>query len=197
MARPPSLRLTAPVSGSARDHVLAFVQARFLERYGARVPDDSPLMAGAFDADGALVAAFGLRDSAAGFFCERYLGEPLEEPLGRQFGRPVDRGEIVEITHLCAARPGSLRLLMTVVPGLLTAHGYRYLVCTATACLAVYFQRRGLSAVCLGLASADALPAAERALWGTYYDAAPRVLAGDLQQAAGALGLTTERPHGA
>ncbi len=188
-----SLTLRVPARGRDRERLLRFVQARFAERFGAQVPDDSPELVGAFDAAGSLVAAFGMRDASCGFFCERYVGEPLEQSLGRHFARPVERREVIEITHLCAARAGVLRQLLTAVPETLIHDGYRYLACTATACLAAYFQRCGFAAATLADAHPAALPAAERQRWGAYYQARPRVIAGDLREAACLLDLQRNR----
>lgn len=175
--------------GPDRDRLFDFIRARFRECYQADVPDDSPLLAGAVGPDGRLVAAFGIRDATSGFFCETYLGEPIESLLGRHFTGPVRRHRIVEITHLCGAGTGSLRRLTALLPGTLMSRGYRFLTCTATACLTAYFTRRGLEPMTLGEACAESLPEAERLRWGSYYDAGPRVLAGDLREAARTLGL--------
>ena len=186
-------RLTLTCAGDAgsRGQVLAFIRQCFLDHFGAEVDDDSPTLVGAFDADLGLVAAFGLRDAASGFFCEQYLDRPLEQALRSQLAHPVRRDQVVELTHLCAVRPGCLGTLAALLPAALIERGYRYLACTATACVGAYLIRKGLPAVHLGAASASALPADQADRWGRYYDADPRVLAGDLR-----LALAPRAGHG-
>ena len=178
-------RLTLARAGDAasREQVLGFIRQCFLDHFGAEVDDDSPTLVGAFDPDAGLVAAFGLRDAVSGFFCEQYLDRPLEQALRSQLARPVSRDQVVELTHLCAVRPGCLGQLAALLPAALIGRGYRYLACTATACVGAYLIRKGLPAVHLGAASASALPPGEADRWGRYYEADPRVLAGDLRQA--------------
>ena len=86
-------RLTLTCAGDAgsRGQVLAFIRQCFLDHFGAEVDDDSPTLVGAFDADLGLVAAFGLRDAASGFFCEQYLDRPLEQALRSQLARVLER----------------------------------------------------------------------------------------------------------
>ncbi len=177
--------LRRAVNAEGRAELLELVTRRFLQRFGAQVADDSPELVGGFDPRGRLVAAFGLRDARSGFFCEHYLAAPIETLLGRHFQRPVARSEVVEVTHLCAVRPGCLAALTPLLPPALLRDGYRYLTATATDCLAGYFARRGLPTCTLAEASADALPAEERGRWGNYYSALPRVIAGDLLDALG------------
>ncbi len=179
--------LRRAVSAEGRTELLELVTRRFLERFGAQVADDSPELVGGFDPQGRLVAAFGLRSADSGFFCEHYLAAPIETLLSHHYDRPVARREVVEVTHLCAVRPGCLTALTPLLPPALLTDGYRYLAATATDCLAGYFARRGLPTCTLGDASADALPATERNRWGTYYAARPRVIAGDLRDALGNL----------
>lgn len=196
LAKGKSLTLKSARDKGARARVFDFTRRCFHTHYDADIEDDSPVVIGAFDGSGALVAAFGLRDGRSGCFCEHYLQEPLVDLIGRHYGRPVSRRHIVEVTHLCAVRPGFLRELAPLLPGMLVDRGYRYLVCTATRCLARYFGRHGIPSVTLATATREALPEVQRTRWGGYYAAEPRVLAGDLQVAAMALGLASLEPTG-
>jgi hypothetical protein len=177
-----SLALRIALTEFARSRVLHFIRNRFGACFGAVVDDDSPTLIGAFDGAGTLTAAFGLRDSTSGFFCERYLGEPIEAALTRALCREVDRRQTVEVTHLCARTAGLLPQLVTRLPSALIRNGARYMICTATDRLANFFERRGLQPITLAEASSDALPADERSRWGRYYAQRPRVMAGDLYQ---------------
>lgn len=178
-----TLTLKSALDAAARLRVLAFMNERFQACFGAEVEDDSPTLIGGFDGDGALVAAFGLRDWQSGFFCEHYLDEPLEAALSRAFGDPVVRREAVEVTHLCATRPGLLAQLAPLLPPTLMGGGFRYLACTATQRLARFFERKGVRPVMLADARIEAIPPAARPAWGSYYASCPRVLAGNLQRA--------------
>ena len=62
-----TLMLKTALDAAARSRVLAFIDERFQACFGAEVEDDSPTLIGGFDCDGALVAAFGLRDSEQRF----------------------------------------------------------------------------------------------------------------------------------
>ena len=177
-----SLALRIAQTESARTRILQFIRDRFRTCFGAAVDDDSPTLIGVFDGSGTLTAAFGLRDSTSGFFCERYLGEPLETALTRALCRDVERRETVEVTHLCARTTGVLPQLVTLLPNALIRGGARYMTCTATDRLANFFERRGLQPITLADAHADALSPDERSRWGRYYAERPRVLAGDLYQ---------------
>lgn len=196
LARHGPLTLEAARDGAARRRLFEFERDCFLRHYQAEISDDSPTLIGAFDAARRVVAAFGLRDAASGFFCEHYLDAPLDEALRRHYGPDVARRQVVEVTHLCASRPGFLRALVPMLPAVLVRDGYRYLTCTATRCLAGYFTRRGIPSVTLGMATSGALPAAERERWGAYYAAEPRVMAGDLNAAGAALGLDLQATGG-
>jgi hypothetical protein len=190
-ARNAALTLKIAAAGAERARVLDFIRERFITCFDAKVDDDTPTLVGAFDSAGVLIAAFGLRDASSGFFCERYLGEAIEEALTRACRRPIQRHETIEVTHLCATRFGLLAQLLPVLPDALIANGFRTLTCTATDRLACFFERRGLRPITLAAARADALPADMRARWGRYYAANPRVLAGDLATARSRLSRAT------
>lgn len=184
LTRGPTLAIAEASNDRARAELYEFARRRFLSQYHAEIADDSPRWLGAFDHAGELRGVFGLRDAASGFFCQHYLDQPLHEILTRRCGHPVRNDEIVEITHLCANRSGLLRALIPLVPGVLLGRGYRYLACTATQCLARFFERQGLPALTVAAASAEALPAEDRGRWGAYYASNPRVLAGDIRTAS-------------
>ena len=181
------LTLCTPVTPAARQQILSFVRSQFLAHFGADVDDDAPTLVGGFDASGVLIAAFGLRRSADGFFCERYLGDTVPKVLAERYQRPVSGVEVVEVVHLCAVRPGFLALLMPLLARTLERSGFHFLVCTATGCLSSFFTRKGLPAVHLAAANPLCLDPAERERWGRYYDKRPHVIAGDLTVASGML----------
>jgi hypothetical protein len=182
-----SMSLRLALTPAARQEVLFFIRQQFMAHYGALVHDDAPTLLGAFDAEGTLIAAFGLRRAEDGFFCERYIGRRVELELANRYQQGVDVREVVEVVHLCAVRPGFLVQLMPVLARSLEDLGFRFLVCTATGCLASFFGRKGLPAVHLAAADPLSLAPAERQRWGSYYDKHPEVIAGDLGVALGLL----------
>lgn len=174
------LILFRAVAPEARNRILAFIQHRFRAAFGAEVDDDVPELVGGYNSDGTLVAAYGLRCHEDGFFCERYLEEPIECAMVPHYGTHVDPSRIVEVAHLCAARPGLLPAMVPLLGNSLEGLGFHYLACTATGCLARYFRQRALPAVSLGHARPECLAPAERRRWGRYYDKHPEVIVGDL-----------------
>ncbi len=181
------LCLRQAMTPGARADVLTFIRGQFRTHYGAEVEDDAPTLVGGFDASGNLIAAFGLRTENDGFFSGHYLTESVPETLARHFATPVALAEVVEVAHLCAARPGFLCQLMPLLAVNLERRGYRYLVCTATRRLGCFFRRKGLPAVMLAEARPDKLPLDQRERWGRYYENQPSVIAGDLRIACALL----------
>lgn len=173
-----ALRLAPARERAARAAVVDFVSERFYHYHGAYVTDDAPEWVGVYQTDGALAAGFALRNAASGLFCTRYLDAPLSELLAPALG--ADVSEVIEIAHLCALRPGALCAIVPIAAQALATAGFQAVVCTATARLAQYFVRKRLVSVDLGPADPHRLSASERAIWGRYYDTAPRVLAGAL-----------------
>lgn len=186
--------LEMPVTPMARAQVLNFIRSQFMSHFGAEVDDDAPTLVGAFDTDGRLIAAFGLRRSPDGFFCERYLAGTVPQMLADRYGEPVAAADVVEVVHLCAVRPGFLMLLMPLLARALNQSGFRFLVCTATGCLSSFFARKGLPASHLGVADPLSLEPSERERWGRYYDKHPQVIAGDLGVACGILSVSASVP---
>lgn len=178
--RTADIELRCAESAAARGTLLDFIQRQFRCCYAAEVDDDAPMLVGGYDGSGGLVAAFALRDSATGFFCERYLDAPLVDALSASLGVHIRPEQVVEVAHLCATRPGFLCETMPAAAAALVDRGYRCVACTATARLAGFFRRKGLASVVLGAASPHRLAPEERARWGSYYETRPTVIAGTL-----------------
>jgi hypothetical protein len=183
LAASDNLELRLALTPQGRSQVLAFIRQQFMTHYDALVDDDAPSLIGGFDVGGDLIAAFGLRRAQDGFFCERYLQAPLEVALARHYQVAVADQHVVEVAHLCAIRPGFLGQLMPLLALRLQQGGFRYLACTATACLARFFLRNGLPAIRLADADPGCLESSERRRWGRYYEKRPEVIAGDLDLA--------------
>jgi len=111
---------------------------------------------------------------------ENYLERPVEEVLQTHLAQEIRREGIVEVGNLSALYPGAARWLIVAVTALLYGEGYRWVTFTGTATLRNGFYRLGLRPVELGAATLGHLPERERADWGSYYDNAPTVMAGDI-----------------
>lgn len=169
------------LSGAARGEIERFIAARFRDVYGAQVHHFMPRLFGLREADGALIAAFGLRNAASGpLFLEQYLDAAVEQIVARQFGACASRDEIVEVGNLAGATPGALRLLIPSLTQSLQREGTRWIAFTGAAQLCKGFTRLGLPLHLIATANPQRLPEHERALWGSYYHRAPAVMLGDV-----------------
>jgi hypothetical protein len=159
----------------------AFVSGVFLRSYGARVVQHPALMLVDFDRHGRMRAVAGIRPAAeSALFSEIYLEQPVERLLAARFARGVARESIVEVAQLAPQHAGMARPLLAALTRHLAAGGYRWVVFTTVPRLRNAFHRLGLAPQALAPADPCRLPAADRQAWGTYYDHAPWVYAGDI-----------------
>lgn len=168
---------------SVRDRADAerFIRERFFAAHGARIAHFMPRLFSLLSRRGDLIAAFGLRPAAAApLFLEAYLDQPVEAVLQKRLGVPVRREEVIEVGNLSALYPGAARWLIVAVTALLYEEGYRWVTFTGTPMLRNGFHRLGLRPVELGAATIDRLPLEQRSDWGSYYEQAPTVMAGDI-----------------
>ena len=165
-----------------------FIATRFARAYGARVAHFLPHLLGVRDGLGRWHAAAGYGAAqGAHLFLEQYLDAPVEATLAGALGRPVERGEVVEVGNLAAVSAGAARRLIPQLARHLHRLGYRWVAFTATRALRNSFLRLGLKP--LPIAPADRARLADRgASWGAYYEQDPLVMAGKI-----ALGLDAER----
>ena len=169
-----------PAGDPQRRAVEVFIHSVYAQRYGATVPAFMPLLVSLAAPDGEILAAAGYRSAGAGaLFLEHYLREPVEDELAWHAGRPLARREIVEIGHLAAARPGAGRALMLLLGPHLAQRRFRWAVATLTRELRQMLTRMGVAP--LALAPADPLVLGnDAALWGSYYQHQPVVVAGEV-----------------
>ncbi len=167
--------------GSSRAAAETFISQRFAESYGSRIEAFMPRLFSVRNREGELCGAFGLRSASRNLFLEQYLDTPIEYVIAAHAGSRIERRVIVEVGHFSGAFPGAVRAMI----GLLTEHlhreGYEWVVFTGTAGLRNAFCRLGLFPLDIQAATPDRIPPEERAAWGSYYDHAPRVLAGNVQ----------------
>ena len=168
--------------GADRAAVERFISQRFAESFGSRIEGFMPRLFSVRNREGKICGAFGLRSANRNLFLEQYLDTPIEKTIAAHTGDKVERRTIVEVGHFSGALPGAVRAMI----GLLTQHlyreGFEWVVFTGTTGLRNAFFRLGLSPIDIQAASIDRIPEEERAAWGSYYDHAPRVLVGNIQQ---------------
>lgn len=160
-----------------------FIQRIYCDHYDATVRSWAPVLV-TLEEDGAIQAAAGYRVAAAPLFLERYLPQPVEGAIAQHAGTCVARGSIVEVGHFSSARPGAGRRLMALLGRHLAAQGHLWAVSTTTEELRLIFRRLRMRTVELGRADPAMLGDAA-ADWGSYYEHAPLVMAGEIRSNLG------------
>ena len=163
----------------ARRAVEDFVRQVYAQHYGASLREFKPTLV-SLDDDGTVVAAAGYRAATAPLFLENYLDVPIEQALAARTGGVVARTAIVEVGHFASMQPGLGRRLMAHLGRQLAAEGFQWVVSTATRELRVIFERLRIRPLALGLADPARL-GPDAVEWGTYYEHAPMVLAGEVR----------------
>jgi hypothetical protein len=164
----------------ARAAIEEFIQQVYAQHYGATVRHFMPSLAGLVDADGLVVAAAGYRSASRPLFLERYLDVPVEQAIAACTGIEVPRAAIAEVGQFASMQPGQGRRLMAHLGHQLAAEGFQWVVSTATRELRLIFERLRIRPLALGRAD-PAVLGPDAADWGTYYDHAPMVLAGEVR----------------
>lgn len=171
------------------DRALAeqFISQRFAESFGCRVDSFMPRLFTLRNRDGEICGAFGLRSANRKLFLEQYLDTPIDQAIAAHLGNGIERQEIVEVGHFSGTFPGAVRAMICLLTERLYREGYAWVTFTGTASLRNAFRRMGLSPIDIQAASAERLPADERAAWGSYYEHAPHVLVGNIREGYRAL----------
>ncbi len=165
-----------------------FIHDRFNIEYDADIRHYMPHLVRLTTKEGEMVAAVGYRDAAAHkLFLEHYFDEPIEVVLGRRLGQDVARRDIVEVGNLADAHPGGARAAITALTAYLYGAGFRWVVFTGVTKLRNAFYRLGIEPFQIGEADPSRLDDEERRAWGRYYQAGPRVMAGDIHEGYWAL----------
>jgi hypothetical protein len=187
------LRTYGPAT-PGRATVEACIRGVYRQHYGAELRAFAPALVGLHDAEGALLAAAGYRAGDPGpMFLERYLRAPVDRLLVQAGAGCAERRRIVEVGHLAALRPGAGRRLFAPLALHLAAQGFDWVVGTLTEELRRLFERLGIEPTPLGRAD-PALLGPDAALWGSYYDHRPMVLAGRIGPALRQLRTRADRP---
>jgi hypothetical protein len=167
----------------------AFIAGVFLRKHGARLESFCDTLMGFRASDGAWVAAVGFTPLAyRQAFLEQYLDAPVEQiAQASQQARSdsslrLSRWEMVEVGNLASEWPGVSRAMILRMTRYLHLRGFRWVVFTATRCLSNAFDRLAFHPVALADADAERLQEAA-ASWGSYFNARPRVMLGDISTA--------------
>lgn len=173
-------RTLVDASHPARAEVEAYIAHVYRQRYGAVLRSFLPQLMVYRDVYGAIRAAVGLRRGGeGGFFVEQYLHASAEQAIGRFTGSPPPRRDLVEVGNFASATAGDARELILQLTASLHAEGLRWVLFAATRQLRNAFDRLHLSTVELADARSECL-AGDHSDWGSYYDAQPKVMFGDI-----------------
>ena len=178
---------------SDRAAIEAFIRDAFADNFHANICYFMPRLFGVVDREGRLSGAFGLRTATQRLFAEQYLDKPIELAIGERVGKKVNRGDIVEVGHLCGNCPGAARVTIALLIRHLFSDSAKWVVFTGTSVLRNAFHRVGLFPIEIASARIDALPENMRPLWGSYYEHHPLVLIG---RVADGLSTADETVHG-
>ena len=166
---------------NTRGEIESFIRQCFSATHGASISNFMPRLLSLSSKGGDVIAAFGLRAAAnSSLFLETYLDQPIEAILHSRVGEIVHREKIIEVGNLSALYPGAARWLIVALTVKLHDEGYKWVTFTGTSAVRNVFSRLGLRPVDLGMATLEHLPISDRANWGSYYDNAPIVMAGDI-----------------
>ena len=168
-------------TGANRAVAEQFIHRRFAESFGARVEAFMPRLLGMYDQNGKICGALGLRSANHRLFVEHYLDHPIEKAIALRAGVPVERSSIVEVGHLSGTFPGAMRTLIWLLIERLYHEGFHWVAFTGTTGLRNAFRRIGLFPLDIHVAAAESIPEDARAAWGNYYDHAPRVFVGRIE----------------
>jgi hypothetical protein len=184
------LRLHGPAD-SCRGSVERYIQSIYATRYGARICAWAPVLV-SLEIDRKILAAAGYRSAAGPLYLERYLARPADKAVAETAAVRVARDEVVEFGHLASDGAGASRQLMLALGEHLAAEGFRWVVSTATRGLRSTLSRLGIRLFVLGPADPVAL-GDEAASWGTYFEHAPFVVAGEITGSLARLGRGLRR----
>jgi hypothetical protein len=169
---------TVSTGASCRDEVEGFIAAVFKQTYGASITQFMPELVALRDNQGVLMAAFGLRKAAKEqLFLEQYLDVPIEVLMTERLGKNITRSAITCIGNLAVANPRNAGVLIAHVIQHSLDIGIEWAVATAHHSLQNGLIKGGRDVYPLHLADKARLPEAEQAVWGSYYDHMPQVVA--------------------
>jgi len=181
---PAELRWEAASEASDRHAALAdFIKGAYRQHFGASLSSLMPELCALIDVDGLPRAVAGFRQATDNpLFLEQYLSSPVEQQIAAATGEAVRRSAIWEVGNLATRCPGAARYFVHRAAAALAERGAEWAVFTGTRRVVAVFRRLGLPLITLAQADPARLQE-DAAHWGTYYQHAPRVVAGRISLA--------------
>lgn len=169
---------TSDAHASDRTEIEQFIHNVFAIKYGANVQHFMPQLVSLRNANGELVAAFGLRKAESEpLFLEQYLDTPIEAVLSNHFNKPISRNQITEIGNLAVANPKNAGVLIAHVIQHSLDIGVEWCVATAHHRLQNGLIKGGRDVYALATVDKNRLSPTELVNWGSYYENQPQVVA--------------------
>jgi hypothetical protein len=169
---------TVSASATCRGEVENFIAAVFKQTYDANVTQFMPELVALRDDHGVLMAAFGLRKAAEEqLFLEQYIDMPIEVLMTECLGKTITRNEITCIGNLAVTNPRNAGVLIAHVIQHSLDIGIEWAVATAHHSLQNGLIKGGRDVIPLHVADKLRLSKNEQAIWGSYYDNMPQVVA--------------------
>ncbi|MBU0800323.1 MAG: thermostable hemolysin, partial [Alphaproteobacteria bacterium] len=176
MTARPSVISVMPAFTQERQAVEDFIINIYAQSYGAQIGVHYPILMSVRDDTGKILAALGFRYAQTEpLFLEQYLARPVEDVLH------TPRQDIVEIGNLASAGGGASLFLFAALSAYLEHRGMRFAVITGTGFIEKRLRSLGLRPRRLAPADPSRLLQKDEN-WGRYYDTAPHVLAGDIDE---------------
>lgn len=169
--------------GSTQYEALSrYIVGIFHNTYGANIEVTYPLLMGLVDAEQNPLAALGVRSARqhSPLFLEKYLDQPVENYLQATTGSLVSRLTIAEAGNLSSSGKGIISMLLYALACHLDQEGMSHVLFTGTSLLKRYLNNIGLFPDILAEADPAKLGAGA-ALWGSYYETRPKVMAGNVK----------------
>ncbi len=173
------------------------VKLRYARAYGARIEHFHDRLIGFRDEDGAVTGVIGCTParSACHLFIENYVDAPIESVISRALGWQVARESVAEVGNLISEHGGLGRYLLAAMIRWLDGQEISWAVFAATRRVRLLVRRMGLECNDLGEADGSRL-GASKALWGSYYDDSPRLVAVHVPRALEAVEAVAGPPGG-
>lgn len=158
-----------------------FIHTCYAKNYGADIQYFMPTLIAVRNRSGCLLAALGLRSGGYNpLFLEQYLPKSTEIILKQRFNQEINRQQLVEIGNLASVHTKAMQWLFLEVNTYLYQQHYQWAVSTVISKLHRHFRRQGLNLITLAAAKKQILNTTEQAMWGSYYEKTPLVVAGNI-----------------
>jgi len=167
--------VVVPRSDRLRSAVEDTIRHRYWKRYEAFLCSFAKTIVAELSQTGNIECAAGIRFGNEPFFSECYFDLPIERVLEDRLAGTINRGRIVEVSHLAGIKSGrSLPFVQNLIE-LLRAMESEWAIFTATKALRHLLQRNGLAMVELGRAERSRVSNPDS--WGHYFSHDPRIMA--------------------